>query len=176
MNETHKSLDNEELNKMKKMLKSYYFTASLIGIMIVFMLHIFYIIGNFSLKILYVEIVGIIIFIVIITLTRLLLRNLRKDINGGLKIVREYIIEKKDSYEDNDPGLGGWNTKYYFMSESRKFFVEKNSYENAEIGDTLWEHLAPYSQEELKIAIRNKCQNTKNQPCPPCPSSTISSA
>lgn len=156
MNETHKSFNDEELNKMKKTLRSNYFTASLIGIMIVFLLHIFFIVGNFTLKIIYVEIVGIIIFIGIITLTRFLSRNLRNDINGGLKIVREYIIEKKDSYEDNDPGLGGWNTKYYFMTESRKFFVEKDIYEKAEIGDILLEHLAPNSQEELKIEVRNK--------------------
>jgi hypothetical protein len=156
MKETHKSLTENERNKMKKTIRSNYFTASLIGIMIVFMLHIIYIVGNFKLTILYVEILVIIIFIGIITLTRFLNRNLRNDINGGHKIVREYIIEKKNSYEDNDPGIGGWNTRYYFMTESRKFFVEKNIYEKAEIGDILLEHLAPNSLEGLKIEVRNK--------------------
>ena len=150
MKETHKSLTKKERNKMKKTLRSNYFTASLIGIMIAFMLHLIYIVGNFNLTILYVEILVIIIFIGIIALTRFLSRNLRNDINGGYKIVREYIIEKKNSYEDKDPGIGGWNTKYYFMTESRKFFVEKNFYEKAIIGDILLEHLAPNSLEEIK--------------------------
>lgn len=156
MNETSKFFDDNELKKIKKTLRSNYFTASLIGIMIVFMLHLFYIVGSFSFKILYVEIVGIMIFFGIMTLTRFLNRNLRNDIKGGLKIIKEYIIEKKGSYEDNDSGLGGWNTKYYFMTESRKFFVEKNIYEKAEIGDIILEHLAPISKEEIKIEVRNK--------------------
>jgi hypothetical protein len=156
MNETHRPLDEEELRKLRKTLRASYFIAGIIGVMSVFLLHLFFIVGNFNISIIYAEVTGVVLLAGIIGLTRFLNRNLITDIDRGLKIVREYIIENKESFEDNDPGLGGWKTKYYFLTGSRKFFVEKKLYEKAEVGDILAEHLAPRSQEELKIEVRKK--------------------
>jgi hypothetical protein len=156
MKETIKYLDESDYEELRKTLKSNYVTISSVGLAVFLVLFLYYLTWTNKLPTGYLPILIIVFLILIIRITRLFTKNLRLDIEQGQKIINEYVIEQKDSYLDKGPGIGGWNTKYFFVSGLRKIVINKELYDNAEIGDSILEHLAPKSQEFIKYEIKKK--------------------
>jgi len=154
MKETFDYLDDSESTDLRATLKSYYASIFSVGLATLLIFLLYYSTWTNKLPNSYLIIIVFVFFILLYALARHLSKNLRLDIDDRQKKINEYVIEQKDSYLDKGPGIGGWNTKYYFISESRKITIKKDLYDTAEIGDSLLEHFALNSQELLKYEIK----------------------
>lgn len=157
MNTTSIPLTNDELISLKKDLRMAYFTGSIIGIMAVLIL--FFIILALNNKI-NAEFIGLCLLVTAVTWYLILFftKDSRLEIANGLKNVTTYQILEKRSFEDDEPGLGGYVIKYHLITSEKRFSVEKILYDSANENDYLIEHSTPLTGKTLKLEIKKNTE------------------
>jgi hypothetical protein len=137
-------LSAAEMKILKKELRAAYITGILTGLMIsiVYLLLTFIENSRFA-----ANTFAIVLAIVTgsVFVTSLMLQNLYRDIFNRIKNINSYRIAEKLSYLDDESGIGGTVTKYYLITESKRFSVSEEQYDQAEIGDVIQEHESPMS-------------------------------
>ncbi|MBP1677214.1 MAG: hypothetical protein H6Q20_1773 [Bacteroidetes bacterium] len=148
-------LTTEELNSLKKELRSNYFTGVTFFVMVYMLTHLLFfvntekwIIPRFELLVMF----GILFTTLLLTF--ILSRQLRKEIENGTKIIEYKIIEDKHSYTDRQDRLSKEFIKYVIIASGKKFTVTEELYKKAEISDYLLLHKTTEREIELKLEIR----------------------
>jgi ABC-type transport system involved in multi-copper enzyme maturation permease subunit len=108
-----------------------------------------------------IVVIGLLIFTPII-LGFSMIRKYLIDINSGEKELIEKKVQKKLFYIDYEPGSGslfiGQKMKafesYNLVIEGKKYNVEKELFEKTEEDGTVFFHIAPVSDELLKIDLK----------------------
>lgn len=154
------TLSDEELSKLKKALSLKYVTAGLSIIAAGLIVQIILMSEDFNEKKIIIawSLFGI-VSLAIVIVTLFYSRDLRTDINESSKTVREFIIENKGFFEDDEPGIAGSYITYFIVSEEYKFVVDKTLFDKAEKGDTLIKQYSTNSLVLLKYEIRKKRGN-----------------
>lgn len=154
------TLSDEELSKLKKALSLKYVTAGLSIIAAGLIVQIILMSEDFNEKKIIIawSLFGI-VSLAIVIFTLFYSRDLRTDINESSKTVREFIIENKGFFEDDEPGIAGSYITYFIVSEEYKFVVDKTLFDKAEKGDTLIKQYSTNSLVLLKYEIRKKRGN-----------------
>jgi hypothetical protein len=147
-------LTNEEINLLKKDLRRSYISGFLIGLMLIMicLILILFTADKLTLKHAFL-ILGIALSV--LAFTYYFTKELRFDISKGVKELIEYEIIDKSSFEDDDPGLGGFKITHHLKTNYKKFSVDKELYEKANIQDHLIEHLTPITRQSLKLELKN---------------------
>jgi hypothetical protein len=58
-------------------------------------------------------------------------------------LIESHPITEKTDYKDNEPGIGGFNHKYYVVANRNKHFVDKDFYDKVKAGDNILIHYSP---------------------------------
>jgi hypothetical protein len=148
-------LTTEELNFLKKELRSNYFTGMTFFFMIYMLTHLLFylniekwIIPRFELLIVF----GILFTTLLLTF--ILSRQLRNEIETGTKIIEFKTIEDKHSYIDRQDRLSKEFTKYVIIASGERFIVTEELYKTADISDYLLVHKTTEREIELKLEIK----------------------
>ena len=148
-------LTTEELNFLKKELRSNYFTGVTFFFMIYMLTHLLFylniekwIIQRFELLIAF----GILFTTLLLTF--ILSRQLQNEIETGTKIIEFKTIEDKHSYIDRQDRLSKEFTKYVILASGERFIVTEELYKTADISDYLLVHKTTEREIELKLEIK----------------------
>ena len=147
-------LTTEELNSLKKELRSNYFIGVTFFLMVYMLIHIFFyanteqwIIPRFELFI------ALGVLFTILLLTFILSRPLRNEIDAGTKIIEYKTIENKYSYVDRQDKFSKEFTKYLIIASGNKFTVTEELFIKADVSDYLLVHKTTEREIELKLEI-----------------------
>jgi hypothetical protein len=80
-------------------------------------------------------------------------RELRDEIQDGLKIIEFKTIEEKYDFMDKQDRLSVEYKKFVIIAGGQKYIVTEEQYNQAEISDYLTLHLTPKREKTLKIEI-----------------------
>ncbi len=148
-------LTTEELNSLKKELRSNYFTGVTFFFMVYLLTHLLYfassekwIIPKFELFVMF----GILCTTLLLTF--IFSRQLRKEIETGTKIIEYKTIEDKHFFTDRQDRLSKEFTKYVIIASGKRFIVTEELYKKAEISDYLLVHKTIEREIELKLEIK----------------------
>jgi|GEM_PF-3060256 len=150
-------LTTEELNLLKRELRSNYFAGIVLFFMAYFLIHLLYyassqkwLLPGFEL---FVFCGGL---FAALFLVFMLSRKLRKEINGGLKVIDYKLIEDKYSFNDRMGRISAEFTKYVVIAGGNRFVVAGELYERSEISDFLLVHKTTERERELKLELKKK--------------------
>lgn len=148
-------LTTEELNLLKKELRSNYFTGVSFFFMVYILTHLLYfassekwIIPRFELLVMF----GILCTTLLLTF--IFSRQLRKEIETGTKIIEYKTIENKHFFTDRQDRLSKKFTKYVIIASGMRFIVTEELYKKAMISDYLLVHKTTEREIELKLEIK----------------------
>ena len=148
-------LTTEELNSLKKELRSNYFIGMTFFFMVYMLTHLLFyantekwIIPRFELLIAF----GILFTTLLLTF--IFSRQLRKEIEAGTKIIEYKTIVDKHTYIDRQDRLSKEFTKYVIIASGKRFTVTEELYKTADISDYLLVHKTTEREIELKLEIK----------------------
>lgn len=149
-------LSEEELNSIKKELRSANYTGIISLLMLFVLVHLLifintqkWIIPNYEL------LVDLGLSLIIFVLTKYLTKDLRKEIELGTKIIENKLIENKVEYVDKQDRFSSEYTKYEIVAEGDKFIVNKDEYQKAELNDNLAIHKTSIREKIIRTEIIN---------------------
>jgi hypothetical protein len=147
-------LTEDENATLTKVLKRSYLTGLTICCMATLLFVILMLVLANKISIEYILILISLDFLILL-ITRLTTKNLRLDITNGLKELREYQIINKISFFDDEPGLGGGPImRYHLITKLKKFSVDMEFFEKANINDWIIDHEAPLTKEPLRLELK----------------------